>query len=194
MDYRILIALLVTFLCMSIGTNAREIDGFTEQQNQSENWLLGTTKRFDTFQAFFLERGGEAVFQSGYLYDLEKENWLSFAEAKEVAAELTPILNQEDILVDISKAALVDFVNIDLSNSKRYALLFFDTPIEADGTYMFVGADKMRFKRPVVPGDQLTLKATILAEKRGIWKFGCESEVEGKMVATGEILCADRNI
>ncbi|MEC8328227.1 MAG: hypothetical protein VX100_19365 [Pseudomonadota bacterium] len=141
MDYRILIALLVTFLCMSTGTNAREIDRFTEQQNQSENWLLGTTKRFDTFQSFFLERGGEAVFQSGYLYDLEKENWLSFAEAKEVAAELTPILNQEDILVDISKAALVEFVNIDLSNSKRYALLFFDTPIEADGTYMFVGAD-----------------------------------------------------
>lgn len=65
----------------------------------------------------------------------------------------------------------------------------------ADGSiYMFVGSNKMRFKRPVVPGDQLVLKARILSEKRGIWKFGCESEVDGKFVAGGEILCADRKI
>lgn len=65
----------------------------------------------------------------------------------------------------------------------------------ADGSiYMFVGADKMRFKRPVVPGDQLVLHAEILAEKRGIWKFGCRSEVNGEMVASGEVLCADRKI
>lgn len=65
----------------------------------------------------------------------------------------------------------------------------------ADGSiYMFVGADNMRFKRPVVPGDQLILKARIISEKRGIWKFGCESEVDGQKVASGEILCADRKI
>ena len=60
--------------------------------------------------------------------------------------------------------------------------------------YMFVGADKMRFKRPVVPGDQLKLHAEILAVKRGIWKFACSSEVDGQMVAAGEVLCADRQI
>ena len=65
----------------------------------------------------------------------------------------------------------------------------------ADGSiYMFVGADKMRFKRPVVPGDQLTLMASIVSEKRGIWKFDCRSEVEGELVASGEVLCADRKI
>jgi len=65
----------------------------------------------------------------------------------------------------------------------------------ADGSiYMFVGAEKMRFKRPVVPGDQLTLKASIVAVKRGIWKFAVRSEVQGELVAEGEILCADRKI
>ena len=65
----------------------------------------------------------------------------------------------------------------------------------ADGSiYMFVGADKMRFKRPVVPGDQLRLYAEIVSVKRGIWKFACRSEVEGDMVASGEILCADREV
>jgi len=65
----------------------------------------------------------------------------------------------------------------------------------ADGSiYLFVGADKMRFKRPVVPGDQLYLHAEILAEKRGIWKFNCRAEVDGQLAASGEILCADRKL
>ena len=59
---------------------------------------------------------------------------------------------------------------------------------------MFAGSNKMRFKRPVVPGDQLFLHAEILAEKRGIWKFGCRAEVDGILAVEGEILCADRNI
>ena len=65
----------------------------------------------------------------------------------------------------------------------------------ADGSiYMFVGADNMRFKRPVVPGDQLELMASIVSEKRGIWKFDCRCEVDGEKVAAGEILCADRKV
>jgi 3-hydroxyacyl-[acyl-carrier-protein] dehydratase len=65
----------------------------------------------------------------------------------------------------------------------------------ADGSiYMFVGTNKMRFKRPVVPGDQLILQASIVAVKRGIWKFAVRAEVEGELVAEGEILCADRKV
>ncbi len=65
----------------------------------------------------------------------------------------------------------------------------------ADGSiYMFVGTDKMRFKRPVVPGDQLHLTAEIVSERRGIWKFAVRCEVDGDLVASGEVLCADREI
>ena len=35
----------------------------------------------------------------------------------------------------------------------------------------FVGIDKARFRRPVEPGDQLILKATLERSMRGIWKF-----------------------
>ena len=52
--------------------------------------------------------------------------------------------------------------------------------------------DKLRFKHPVVPGDRLTLQAEILSEKRGIWKFSCNAKVDGKLVCSGDILCADR--
>ncbi len=63
----------------------------------------------------------------------------------------------------------------------------------ADGSiYYFVGADDLRFKRPVVPGDRLQLEASIVTEKRGIWKFACRSTVDGQMASEATILCADR--
>src|SRR5579862_2285370 len=37
--------------------------------------------------------------------------------------------------------------------------------------YYFVGIDNARFKRPVLPGDQLHLYATVTRRSRGIWKF-----------------------
>ena len=64
-----------------------------------------------------------------------------------------------------------------------------------DGSiYYFVGSDKLRFKRPVVPGDKLQLDAAIVSEKRGIWKFECRASVDGQLVASATILCADRKV
>ena len=63
----------------------------------------------------------------------------------------------------------------------------------ADGSiYLFVGADDLRFKRQVVPGDRLQLAATIVTEKRGIWKFDCRATVDGELACSASILCADR--
>lgn len=64
-----------------------------------------------------------------------------------------------------------------------------------DGSiYYFVGSDKLRFKRPVVPGDQLQLEAQILSERRGIWKFEVRASVDGDTVSSATILCADRKV
>ena len=63
----------------------------------------------------------------------------------------------------------------------------------AEGSlYLFVGADDLRFKRQVIPGDQLQLEAEIVSEKRGIWKFNCKATVGGELAASATILCADR--
>ncbi|MFT6285294.1 MAG: 3-hydroxyacyl-[acyl-carrier-protein] dehydratase [Alcanivorax sp.] len=62
-----------------------------------------------------------------------------------------------------------------------------------DGSiYYFVGADKLRFKRPCVPGDRVMLRASILGQKRGIWRFQVSSDVDDKLCASAIILCADR--
>lgn len=59
--------------------------------------------------------------------------------------------------------------------------------------YYFVGADNVRLKRPVVPGDQLMLEATIITSKRGIYKFDCKASVDGHLVGAAVIMCAERN-
>ncbi|MDE8602063.1 3-hydroxyacyl-ACP dehydratase FabZ [Marinomonas sp. RSW2] len=69
-----------------------------------------------------------------------------------------------------------------------------DKKPEDGSIYYFVGSDKARFKRPVVPGDRLQLEAKIVTEKRGIWKFECRATVDGQLACSATILCADRKI
>jgi len=56
--------------------------------------------------------------------------------------------------------------------------------------YYLVGIDKAKFKRPVVPGDQLMLEARFVKSRRNIWAFECRAEVDGEFVASAEIRCA----
>ncbi len=67
--------------------------------------------------------------------------------------------------------------------------------LPADGyVYYLVGSDNVRFKRPVMPGDQLKLEADVIKGKRGIWKFACRASVDGELACEGEIICAERKI
>lgn len=56
--------------------------------------------------------------------------------------------------------------------------------------FYFVGIDKARFRRPVEPGDQLILKATLERAMRGIWKFSTVAEVGGEEVASATMMVA----
>ena len=60
--------------------------------------------------------------------------------------------------------------------------------------YYFVGADDVRLRRPVVPGDQLMLEAEIVTNKRGIYKFACRATVDEELVGTMTIMCAERKM
>jgi len=62
----------------------------------------------------------------------------------------------------------------------------------ANTAYYYAGIDGARFKRPVVPGDQLELDVQVLGHKRGIWKFACVARVAGVVVTEAEILCTER--
>jgi 3-hydroxyacyl-[acyl-carrier-protein] dehydratase len=55
--------------------------------------------------------------------------------------------------------------------------------------FVFAGIDKVRFRRPVVPGDQLILTAELLCVKRRRFgKMQAKAEVDGQLVAEGELM------
>jgi len=64
----------------------------------------------------------------------------------------------------------------------------------ANTACVIAGVDKVRFKQPTVPGDQLEIRSEILSRKRSIWKFKTEARVDGKVVGSAEILCAERDL
>jgi 3-hydroxyacyl-[acyl-carrier-protein] dehydratase len=60
--------------------------------------------------------------------------------------------------------------------------------------FYFAGIDAARFKRPVEPGDQLILHATLDRMKAGIVKFSAQATVDGAIAAEAELLCTMRRI
>ena len=54
--------------------------------------------------------------------------------------------------------------------------------------FYFAGIDKARFRRPVLPGDQLILKATLGRRIRTIWKFGVAAEVNGEEACSAQMM------
>jgi 3-hydroxyacyl-[acyl-carrier-protein] dehydratase len=58
----------------------------------------------------------------------------------------------------------------------------------------FLGIDNARFKRPVVPGDQLKLEAEIVKVTRGIWKYKARALVDGQLAVEADMMCTIRNV
>jgi 3-hydroxyacyl-[acyl-carrier-protein] dehydratase len=60
--------------------------------------------------------------------------------------------------------------------------------------FYFVGIDGARFKRPVVPGDQLILASEFLMEKRGLIKYAVKATVGDQVACEATLLCTQRKI
>ncbi len=77
------------------------------------------------------------------------------------------------------------------------ALLSFDaldTEPGDDTVVYFAGIDNARFKRPVGPGDQLILEATIDRAKAGIYRYKARALVEGQLAVEAELMCTMRKV
>lgn len=56
--------------------------------------------------------------------------------------------------------------------------------------FLFSGMDKVKFRRPVVPGDQLVLNVEYTKHKMNIYRMRGRAEVDGKVAAQGEFSAA----
>ncbi len=63
-----------------------------------------------------------------------------------------------------------------------------------DSVVYFVGIDDARFRRPVEPGDQLRLQATIKRKVRGMWLYECEAYVGDELAASASLMCAYKGV
>lgn len=65
---------------------------------------------------------------------------------------------------------------------------------DGSSMYYLAAVDNCRFRQPAVPGDRLDFEVRAISNKRGIWKFACKTEVDGKVIASADLLCAERKV
>jgi 3-hydroxyacyl-[acyl-carrier-protein] dehydratase len=78
-------------------------------------------------------------------------------------------------------AALLSFASMDA-----------DPP--EDMVVYFAGIDNARFKRPVGPGDQLVLEASIDRHKSGIYRYKARATVDGQIAVEADLMCTMRKV
>jgi 3-hydroxymyristoyl/3-hydroxydecanoyl-(acyl carrier protein) dehydratase len=59
---------------------------------------------------------------------------------------------------------------------------------------LLAGLDRVRFRRPVVPGDQMRLEVTLLRSRPPVWKIRGVASVDGEIAASAEITAVERRL
>jgi 3-hydroxyacyl-[acyl-carrier-protein] dehydratase len=65
-------------------------------------------------------------------------------------------------------------------------------PVDGEAVYYFVGIDAARFRKPVLPGDQLIIEVHAERLGRSICKYQSKAFVDGEVVAEAKLMCAIR--
>jgi 3-hydroxyacyl-[acyl-carrier-protein] dehydratase len=68
-------------------------------------------------------------------------------------------------------------------------LLLMEIPDRENKLLYFAALDNARFRRPVVPGDQLMIHVNVLNGRGGFWKMRGEARVNGDVVAEATLMC-----
>lgn len=74
------------------------------------------------------------------------------------------------------------------------AYLSLDQIVKKDTLFYLGGLENTRFKKVVVPGDQLILNVEITAHRRSIWRFIGQAIVDGQVSCSTEVTCAEAKI
>jgi 3-hydroxyacyl-[acyl-carrier-protein] dehydratase len=68
-------------------------------------------------------------------------------------------------------------------------LMLMEIPDRADKLLYFVAIDNVRFRRPVVPGEQLRIEMTVLAWRGDFCKLDGKATVNGELAVEGTLMC-----
>jgi len=75
-------------------------------------------------------------------------------------------------------------------------ILYYLSPNELEPGQLFylVAVDEARFRRPVLPGDQITMNVSVARRRRSMWRFDCSANVDGQQAVSAVIMCAPGEI
>ena len=62
--------------------------------------------------------------------------------------------------------------------------------VETKPLFFLAAVDNARFRRTVLPGDQLTIEVDVERVRRGIWFYRCKASVGSELAVTASITCA----
>jgi 3-hydroxyacyl-[acyl-carrier-protein] dehydratase len=122
---------------------------------------------------------------------------LDWESGKNITAIKNVTINEEFFVGHFPhKPVMPGVLTIEALAQTAALLAFLSTGQKPDDNAVvyFVGIDGARFKRPVEPGDQLTMQVDILRQARGIWKFHAKATVDEQLVVEAELMCTMRSI
>ena len=63
---------------------------------------------------------------------------------------------------------------------------------QQDMLFFFAGIDNARFKRVVIPGDQIRFEVEFVRDRAGVGKFKGVATVDGQLACSADLMCARR--
>ncbi len=121
---------------------------------------------------------------------------LSCEPGKSIVALKNVTINEHFFVGHFPRFPVMPGVLIIEALAQTAAILSFQThgnKVDDNSLYYFVGIDKARFKKPVIPGDAMTMHVEITRYARAIWWFKSHAKVEGQIVSEADLMCTLRS-
>ena len=122
---------------------------------------------------------------------------LELTPGKSLVAIKNITINEPQFPGHFPKQAIFPGVLVIEAMAQAAAILGFktsDTTLGKNQTYYLAGVDKARFKKPIIPGDQLRITIRLLRYKQAIWIFEGEGTVEQQRCAHATFLCTAKDL
>ncbi|KNZ32132.1 MAG: 3-hydroxyacyl-ACP dehydratase [Methylibium sp. NZG] len=121
---------------------------------------------------------------------------LELEKGKRIKALKNVTINEHFFLGHFPNRPVMPGVLMIEALAQAAAILSFETlgSVPDDkSVYYFGGIDAARFKRPVEPGDQLILEATLDRMKSGVFKFSTRALVGDELAVEAQLICTVRS-
>jgi len=113
---------------------------------------------------------------------------LEFEPAKRIVGIKNVTFNEPYFTGHFPQRPIMPGVLIVEALAQTGGVLAFKSFPEKKGLVFFTGIDNARFRKPVIPGDQIKLVLEVIKHRREIWVFEGKAYVDNEVVAEARIM------